>query len=215
MTTKKMLGFLDFLHKNNIFVFNFQQLCLYFSEYTEEELQKCLDRFLKMTLIKHLYKDLYMDPRSRHLGAYPLEQLIKYLRPLKFSYISQEQILSEYGIISQVATLVTCMTTGETEFIVTPIGAISFSHFDPPEDINSFMEEIVWDEDKCMYEATPYRAWLDLKATRSAHMCRLVDREELEEATQGRIPNIDDIDPNLYHKPVFSEKLTFANNPTN
>ena len=210
MTTKQMFEFLDFLSRNDLWVFSLQDFAMYFKEYSDEELQKNIDIFLEMTMIKHVYKNLYMDPRSRNIPIYAREDLIKYLRPMKFTYISQEEILSEYGIISQVCTMMTCMTTGESEKIVTPVGFFGFYHFDLPEDTDSFMQEIVFDKERGAYEATPYRAWLDLKKTSTPNIWRLVDREELAEATQGRIPDVDDIDDSLFKPSEWSNlPITF------
>src|SRR6266849_4907740 len=55
---------------------------------------------------------VYVNPHSRSLPSDVRGGLIRFLRPRELTYVSLESRLSEAGAISQVATAMTCMTTG-------------------------------------------------------------------------------------------------------
>ncbi|MCX5971755.1 MAG: hypothetical protein NTV14_09705 [Coprothermobacterota bacterium] len=48
------------------------------------------------------------------------------------AYISRESALSEVGILSQMPLTLTCVTTGKTREVGTPLGNIAFSHLQIP-----------------------------------------------------------------------------------
>ena len=85
--------------------------------------------------------------------------LIRFLRPREISYVSLESKLSEAGAISQVPTVLSCMTTGSPGRFDTPWGAIEFTHTD--RDIALGTE--VHMRDDGLLEATVERSARDLR----------------------------------------------------
>ncbi|MGA2128248.1 MAG: hypothetical protein ABSG76_19100 [Xanthobacteraceae bacterium] len=75
-------------------------------------------------------RGVYVNPQARSLPEDIRAGLIRFLRPRDVSYVSLESRLSEVGVISQIATTLTCMTTGSPGRIDTPWGAIEFTHTD-------------------------------------------------------------------------------------
>src|ERR1700730_3398610 len=75
-------------------------------------------------------RGVYVNPHARSTPTDLRSGLIRYLRPREISYVSLESRLSEVGVISQVATALTCMTTGSSGRFDTPWGAIEFTHTD-------------------------------------------------------------------------------------
>jgi hypothetical protein len=86
------------------------------------------------------------------------------LRPWDFKYLSLESALSEAGVISQIPSRLTLMTTGRTQTFATPYGIIEFVHTaQKPEDLR---HQVVWDNRKGFPVATAKRALGDLKHVR-------------------------------------------------
>ena len=104
------------------------------------------------------------------------EGLIRFLRPREISYVSLESKLSEAGAISQLPTVLTCMTTGSPGRFDTPWGAIEFTHTD--RDI-AFGTD-VHTRDDGLVEATVARSARDLR--RVGRNLGLIDAETLAEA---------------------------------
>src|SRR5205814_7652408 len=73
-------------------------------------------------------RGVYVNPLARSLPSDVRRGLIRFLRPREVSYVSLESKLSEAGVISQVATVLTCMTTGSPGAFDTPWGMIDFIH---------------------------------------------------------------------------------------
>src|SRR3979411_1826957 len=77
-------------------------------------------------------RGVYVNPHARSMPNDVRGGLIRFLRPRELTYVSLESKLSEAGAISQVATTLTCMTTGSPGRFDTPWGAIEFTHTDRP-----------------------------------------------------------------------------------
>ena len=84
--------------------------------------------------------------------------------------------LSEAGVISQIATTLTCMTTGSAGWIDTPWGAVEFTHTDRAIEVGTD----VWVQDDGTLEATIRTAARDLR--RVGRNLGLIDEETLAEA---------------------------------
>ncbi len=121
---------------------------------------------------------IYVNERARCLPADVRAGLVPYLRPREVSYLSLESVLSEHGVISQVTTAMTLVTTGDSRRFDTPWGAIDFSQTS---------REISPDAGVAfgiggLPRATVARAWEDLQKVR--RNLDLVDRDLLEEIIQ-------------------------------
>ena len=73
-------------------------------------------------------RGVYVNPAAGSSPADVRRGLLRFLRPREISYVSLESKLSEVGVISQIATALTCMTTGSPAWFDTPWGAVEFTH---------------------------------------------------------------------------------------
>lgn len=88
-------------------------------------------------------------------------------------YISYESALSHYNITSQMALVVTCVTTGKTSRKSTPLGEIVLRHIG---------RRLFWGyrEEKCVLWAEPEKALLDWLYWFKKTKGRFPDTDELE-----------------------------------
>lgn len=178
MNRKELDGFLRYLDMNNHWVFSTQMAGVYFNE-SDNTLRHSLARHVKNKAIVRLTKGLYANwySRSRPSG-FVLESLVKHLRPHHFSYVSLESRLSEEGVISQVPTRLTVMTTGKSKLFNTPFGGIEFTHTTRKTEL--LYPRTRFDPDRSAWIASPALAYEDLKFLR--RNLALVDYDELKEA---------------------------------
>jgi hypothetical protein len=133
-------------------------------------------RLVDQAVLTRAARGLYVNPHARSAPADLRAGLIRFLRPRELSYVSLESKLSEAGVISQVTTALTCMTTGSPGRFNTPWGAIEFTHTKRDIDVGS---ELHLREDGVL-EATIERAARDLR--RVGRNVDLVDEATLADA---------------------------------
>ena len=121
-------------------------------------------------------RGVYVNPRARSMPGDVRGGLIRFLRPREVTYVSLESRLSEVGAISQVATTLTCMTTGSSGRFGTPWGEIEFTHTDRPVEVGTDVHV----RDDGVLEATAERAARDLR--RVGRNTDLIDETTLAEA---------------------------------
>src|SRR5437868_14379819 len=121
-------------------------------------------------------RGVYVNPHARSRPADARRGLLRFLRPRELSYVSLESKLSEAGVISQIATALTCMTTGSPGRLDTPWGAIEFTHTDRHIAFGTDVQM----GDEGMPQATVERAARDLR--RVGRNTNLIDEETLAEA---------------------------------
>jgi hypothetical protein len=121
-------------------------------------------------------RGIYVNPHARSLPADVRRGLLRFLRPREITYVSLESKLSEAGVISQIATALTCMTTGAPGRLETPWGAVEFTHTDRNIDVGT---DVVAHDDGTL-EATIRTAVRDLR--RVGRNVNLIDEETLAEA---------------------------------
>jgi hypothetical protein len=121
-------------------------------------------------------RGVYVNPHARSMPSDVRTGLIRFLRPREVTYVSLESKLSEEGVISQVATVLTCMTTGSPGRFDTPWGAIEFTHTDRPIALGSDVHM----RDDGVLEATVERSARDLR--RVGRNTDLIDEQALAEA---------------------------------
>ncbi len=121
-------------------------------------------------------RGIYVNPAARSTPADVRRHLVRFLRPREISYVSLESKLSEAGIISQIPTTLTCMTTGSPGRFETPWGAVEFTHTDRKIEIGT---DVVVQEDGTL-EATIRTAVRDLR--RVGRNLDLIDAEILGDA---------------------------------
>ncbi len=163
MLIKTLIQQLDKWDSHGIWAFTSSTLHRLFPEQARTRL-KALAQHQKAGLITHVARGLYVNPRARSLPGDVLTALVQFLRPWDFKYLSLESALSEAGVISQIPSRLTLMTTGRTQTFATPYGIIEFVHTaQKPEDLR---HQVVWDNRKGFPVATTKRALGDLKHVR-------------------------------------------------
>src|SRR5437667_8294518 len=120
-------------------------------------------------------RGVYVNPHARSMPNDVRGGLIRFLRPRELTYVSLESKLSEAGAISQVATALTCMTTGSPGRFETPWGAIEFTHTERHIRVGT---DVVASDDGTL-EATLRTAVRDLR--RVGRNLDLLDDETLAE----------------------------------
>jgi hypothetical protein len=121
-------------------------------------------------------RGVYVNPHARSQPSDVRRGLLRFLRPRQISYVSLETRLSEAGAISQIATALTCMTTGSPGRFETPWGAVEFTHTDRVIRIGT---DVVAKDDGTL-EATVRTAVRDLR--RVGRNLDLIDGAILAEA---------------------------------
>jgi hypothetical protein len=120
-------------------------------------------------------RGVYVNPHARSMPSDVRRGLLRFLRPREISYVSLETKLSEAGVISQITTVLTCMTTGSPGWFETPWGAIEFTHTDRSIRIGT---DVIAQDDGTL-EATLRTAVRDLR--RVGRNLDLIDDETLAE----------------------------------
>lgn len=139
-------------------------------------LRLVMKRLADQGILVRAARGVYVNPHARSMPDDIRAGLIRFLRPRELSYISLESRLSEVGAISQVATALTCMTTGSPGRFDTPWGAIEFAHTDRPIIVGTDVQI----RDDGVLEATVERSARDLR--RVGRNMDLIDSETLAEA---------------------------------
>lgn len=178
MSTKELFVFLDWLDRRRLWLFTLPQAALYFKE-PPNTLKQSLSRHSKSGFLAHLCRGLYANLRSQNMPIYGREAIVPYLRPGCLTYISLESVLSDWGIISQIPRILTCMTNGRRGIFNMRIGTIEFVHFHRPN-LDFLHTDLHWDDQRQIWYASPALAWRDLKKV--GRNIGLVDQESLEES---------------------------------
>lgn len=122
-------------------------------------LRLMMKRLVDQGVLTRAAKGVYVNHLARSMPSDVRRGLIRFLRPREVSYVSLETKLSEAGVISQVATALTCMTTGSPGTFRTPWGFVEFTHTEREIDA----ERDVYVADDGTLEATTTRAARDLR----------------------------------------------------
>jgi hypothetical protein len=139
-------------------------------------LKLMMKRLADQGVLVRAARGVYVNPHARSLPSDVRLALTRFLRPRELTYVSLESKLSEAGVICQVATVLTCMTTGSPGRLDTPWGAIEFTHTDRHI---AFGTDVQMGEEG-MPQATVERAARDLR--RVGRNTNLIDEETLAEA---------------------------------
>ena len=139
-------------------------------------LKLMMKRLADQGVLVRAARGIYVNPYARSLPADLRRGLIRFLRPREVSYVSLEAKLSEAGVISQIATALTCMTTGSSGTFDTPWGIIEFTHTDRVIDVGTDVHHRGG-----VLEATVARAARDLR--RVGRNLGLIDPAVLAEVT--------------------------------
>lgn len=139
-------------------------------------LKLMVKRLVDQGVLIRAARGVYVNPHARSVPADLRAGLIRFLRPRELSYVSLESKLSEAGVISQITTALTCMTTGSPGRFETPWGVIDFTHTE--RDVEIGLD--VHPRDDGVFEATIERAARDLR--RVGRNTDLIDEDTLADA---------------------------------
>lgn len=160
------------------YVYSKHDLAKIFSEDSKRSLESGLGRLVKNNLLQHAARGVYvyvLSPRCK--GPDTLELVARTLRRGAYSYVSLESALSEYGVISQIPTTLTMMTTGRAGEYVTPYGRLEFTH--TKRDIADILPHLV-EVGRPLKMASKFAALRDLK--RVGRNLHLVNKKVLDES---------------------------------
>ena len=183
MRMSALIEFLDLLSENGVYAFTNGMIRNVFPCEPEENLKKTLSRAVSARLIERACRGVYLYARADSLNIYKLESVAAALRSGKYSYVSLETALSEYGIISQMTLgRLTVMTTGRSRKYATPHGTIEFTHTSRPE--SEIVRNTFWQDGRPLRVADSGAALEDLRRVgRNVHM---VDMETYREMVRDR-----------------------------
>ena len=184
MKMSALIEFLDLLSENGIQAFTNGMIRNVFPGEPEENLKKTLKRAVAGSVIERACRGVYLYTRNS-ANAYRLESVAVALRGGKYSYISLETALSEYGVISQMTlNYLTVMTTGRSQKYTTPYGTIEFTHTSRRE--SEIVRNTYWQDERPLRIASPEMAFEDLRRVgRNIHM---VSMETYHEVIRDRSP---------------------------
>jgi hypothetical protein len=175
MKRRILMQKLDEMDRRGVWAFTPATFSALLGDPDPRDLKHRMKRLADQGVLIRATRGLYVNPHARSTPSNVRRGLIRFLRPREISYVSLEFKLSETGAISQVATVLTCMTTGSSGRFDTPWGAIEFTHTNrhvaPGTDV--FMGE------DGVLEATAERSARDLR--RVGRNTDLIDPETLAE----------------------------------
>jgi hypothetical protein len=167
---------LDDLDRCGVWAFTPATFSALIGEPKQNYLKLRMKRLADQGVLIRAARGVYVNPHARSMPSDVRSGLIRFLRPRELSYVSLESKLSEVGVISQITTALTCMTTGSPGRFDTPWGAIEFTHTDRPIALGPDVHA----RDDGVLEATVERSARDLR--RVGRNMDLIDAETLAEA---------------------------------
>lgn len=176
MTRRSLMKKLDEADRWGVWAFTPASFSALISGARSDYLKLMMKRLADQEVLIRAARGIYVNPHARSMPKDARGELIRFLRPRELTYVSLESKLSEVGAISQVATALTCMTTGSSGRFDTPWGAIEFTHTDRPIALGTD----VYVRDDGVLEATVERSVRDLR--RVGRNIDLIDQEILAEA---------------------------------
>lgn len=178
MSRRKVMQKLAEMDRRGVWAYTPATFSALLGELKQDYLKLMMKRLADQDVLVRAARGIYVNPHARSMPDDVRMGLVRYLRPREISYVSLESTLSEAGVISQVATALTCMTTGSPGRFDTPWGAIEFTHTDRPIEVGV---DVHVREDG-MLRATVERAARDLR--RVGRNARLIDEETLADAVR-------------------------------
>lgn len=160
MTQMQMLRMLDFLDKNESWLFDTNFVCCYFKANNRQNIRIMLSRFAQNGLIERIARDLYANPRAKHRPLFFLEHIASRLRQKTTIYLSLESVLSEEGLISQIPNRLTFISKNRSQTFKTPYGIIEFIHTKIPLEV--LHKNCYYDSDRGIYIANTEQAINDI-----------------------------------------------------
>src|ERR1043166_3279643 len=98
------------MDRRGVWAFTPATLSVVFGNPSEDYLRLVMKRLADQGVLVRAARGVYVNPHARSMPDDVRAGLIRFLRPRELTYISLESKLSEVGAISQVSTVLTCMT---------------------------------------------------------------------------------------------------------
>lgn len=192
MRATELLKNLRMLDAKGYWLVTRAQLRVLFPDESPSSLRESLARHVRSGMLIKVAHKLYANPSPRSRGAYPLEDIVSYLRPLEMNYLSVESVLSERGVISQIMfDYLTVMTSGNGHTYNTPYGTIEFTRTKRP--VAEIRDQVFYDSRRKINVATTARAYGDLK--RLGRNLDMVNKAELEECIELELATSAGVEP--------------------
>ena len=176
MKRRMLMQRLDDMDRRGVWAFTPATFSALLGEPEPNYLKLRMKRLADQGVLIRAARGVYVNPHARSVPSDVRGGLLRFLRPREITYVSLESKLSEAGVISQVTTALTCMTTGSPGRFDTPWGAIELTHTDRPAAVGTDMHM----RDDGVLEATVERSARDLR--RVGRNTNLIDEETLAEA---------------------------------
>src|SRR6266436_1542972 len=122
MRRTDLLKKLAIADRNGVWAFTPATFSALLGDVEPRYLKLMMKRLADQGVLARAARGVYVNPNARSVPSDVRAGLIRFLRPREISYVSLESRLSEVGVISQVATALTCMTTGSPARFDTPWG---------------------------------------------------------------------------------------------
>ena len=134
MKAKNLLAVLDEQDRDRrVWLYTPAMLRILFPKESDNSLKMSLRRHVRVGLLKKVKKGLYANERARSAPLDKLPALVPCLRPGQINYVSKENRLSEFGVISQMPlNHLSVMTSGASQTFNTCYGTIEFAHTQRP-----------------------------------------------------------------------------------
>ncbi|MBV8047135.1 MAG: hypothetical protein JO171_08285 [Paludibacterium sp.] len=161
MKLKALMQELDKWDQRGVWIFSSATIRRLFPNESPRGLQKALADHQEAGVICRVARGLYLNPKSRRMPPDILTTLVAFLRPWDVNYLSLESALSDAGMISQIPSRLTVMTTGRSQIFETPFGTIEFTH--TARAPSSLRDDVAFDATRRMLVARPKAAVRDLK----------------------------------------------------
>jgi len=176
MKRRDLMQKLDEVDRRGVWAFTPATFSALLGDPEKNYLKLMMKRLADQGVLIRAARGVYVNPHARSMPNDVRRGLIRFLRPRELSYVSLESRLSEVGAISQVATALTCMTTGSPGRFDTPWGVIEFTHTDRHIAVGTDVHA----RDDGVLEATVERSARDLR--RVGRNTDLIDEQILAEA---------------------------------
>jgi hypothetical protein len=161
------------------YVFSVADLGALVPEISQTALRMVLSRAVQHGILVRACRGMYLWSGVPHKKGYELFHIAAKLRAGYFNYISQETVLGDLGIISQVPLQhITIMSSGSSGIVrCGALGSIEFTHTKKVS--GTLMELLSYDPACRMLRANAALAYADLEAAR--RNLHLVDKDVLDE----------------------------------
>ena len=180
LTLKQVMQVLRILERSNRWFFSIQNICVITGRKNDISLRNDLEYYIDADMLEYVGNDIYAFRIFSMIPFNSQEIITHSLRPNCLNYISFEYALNQYGIISQIPTVLTVATTGASEWISSKSYNIEFIHVN--HSFSEIMDNCRYSEAREILVASPAFALKDLEnQNRNLH---LLQYDEVEEAQQ-------------------------------